>query len=47
VEARGWGEALAEWPCAADALQLPSALRQFPAEPVYARAPDASVRSSA
>jgi len=47
VEARGWGEALAEWPCAADALQLPSALRQFPAEPVYARAPDASVRSAA
>jgi tRNA threonylcarbamoyl adenosine modification protein YeaZ len=47
VEARGWGETVEAWPNAVDALRLPPALRQFPPEPVYARAPDAQVRSAA
>jgi len=47
IEARGWGEAVEGWPCAADALRLPSDLRQVPADPVYARAPDARVRNAA
>jgi tRNA threonylcarbamoyl adenosine modification protein YeaZ len=41
VEARGWGEARDAFPSAADALRLPEALRNLPAKPVYARAPDA------
>ena len=41
VEARGWGEARGAFPSAADALRLPEALRNLPAKPVYARAPDA------
>ena len=47
VEARGSGEARELWPSAADALLLPPALRSLPAAPVYARAPDAQVRSAA
>jgi tRNA threonylcarbamoyl adenosine modification protein YeaZ len=47
VEARGWGEAVEAWPSAGNALRLPLTLRQFPPEPVYARAPDARVRSAA
>lgn len=47
VEARGWGESLDAWPCAADALRLPPALRSWPAKPVYARAPDARAREAA
>jgi len=47
VEARGWGEAIEAWPSAANAFRLPLVLRQFPADPVYARAPDAQVRSAA
>lgn len=46
VEMRGWGEAIAAWPSAADALQLPCRLRQLPPEPAYARPPDARVRST-
>jgi hypothetical protein len=41
VEARGRGEAREAWPSAADALRLPEGLRNLPAKPVYARAPDA------
>lgn len=47
VEARGWGEAVECWPAAADALRLPLQLRQLAPEPVYARPPDARVRSAA
>jgi tRNA threonylcarbamoyl adenosine modification protein YeaZ len=47
VELRGWGEAVEAWPSAADAMQLPAALRSLPPEPLYARAPDARVRSAA
>ena len=47
VEARGWGEAREVWPSAANALNLPSALRCLPPKPVYARAPDARVREAA
>ena len=47
VEARGWGEAREAWPSAANALDLPEALRNLPPKPVYARAPDARVREAA
>jgi hypothetical protein len=47
VDARGWGEAREAWPSAANALQLPPALRSLPAKPVYARAPDARVSEAA
>jgi tRNA threonylcarbamoyladenosine biosynthesis protein TsaB len=47
VEARGWGEAREGWPSAANALRLPEALRNLPAKPVYARAPDAKAREAA
>jgi tRNA threonylcarbamoyladenosine biosynthesis protein TsaB len=47
VEARGWGEAREAWPSAADAMQLPDALRRLAAKPVYARAPDARAREAA
>lgn len=47
IAARGWGEAIEAWPSAADALRLPASLRQLPPDPVYARAPDAKVRSAA
>lgn len=47
VEARGSGQARECWPSAANALSLPLALRSLPAAPVYARAPDARVRSAA
>ena len=47
IDARGWGEARAAWPSAADAMLLPEALRTFPPKPLYARAPDAKVRSAA
>jgi hypothetical protein len=43
VAARGWGEAQDAWPSAANALELPAALRSLPPKPVYARAPDARV----
>ena len=47
VDARGWGVAREAWPAAANALQLPASLRDLPAKPVYARAPDARVREVA
>jgi len=47
VEARGWGEARAILPSAADTLRLPQSLRNLPPKPVYARAPDAKVREAA
>jgi tRNA threonylcarbamoyladenosine biosynthesis protein TsaB len=47
VDARGHGEAREAWPSAADSLKLPQALRNLPAKPVYARAPDARVREAA
>ena len=47
VEARGSGEALEGWPSAANAMRLPEALRSLAPKPVYARAPDARVRSAA
>jgi tRNA threonylcarbamoyladenosine biosynthesis protein TsaB len=45
--ARGWGEARELWPSASNALRLPSALRNLPAKPVYARAPDARMPKAA
>ena len=47
VEARGWGEARESLPAAADAMRLPQALRQLPAVPLYARAPDARAKAAA
>ena len=47
VRARGWGEARALWPSAANALRLPERLRTLAAKPVYARAPDARAREAA
>ena len=47
VEARGWGEAVAAWPSASDALNLPLELRSLPPRPLYARAPDARAREAA
>jgi tRNA threonylcarbamoyl adenosine modification protein YeaZ len=47
VEARGWGEAREAWPSAANALKLPENLRNLPARPVYARAPDARAMEAA
>ncbi|MGI8704215.1 MAG: tRNA (adenosine(37)-N6)-threonylcarbamoyltransferase complex dimerization subunit type 1 TsaB [Sphingomicrobium sp.] len=45
VEARGRGEAILAWPAACEALRLPEPLRSLRPVPVYARAPDAKVRS--
>jgi tRNA threonylcarbamoyl adenosine modification protein YeaZ len=45
VDARGHGRAAEAWPSARYALTLPEGLRSLPAAPVYARAPDAKVRS--
>jgi tRNA threonylcarbamoyl adenosine modification protein YeaZ len=47
IDARGWGEARDAWPSAANALQLPESLRDLPAKPVYARAPDARAMEAA
>jgi tRNA threonylcarbamoyladenosine biosynthesis protein TsaB len=47
VTARGWGEARALWPSAANALRLPDRLRTLAAKPIYARAPDARAREAA
>ena len=47
VDARGWGEARAAWPSAANALKLPESLRSLSPKPVYARAPDARAREAA
>jgi tRNA threonylcarbamoyl adenosine modification protein YeaZ len=47
VEALGRGEAREAWPSAANALRLPQGLRSLAPKPVYARAPDARVKSAA
>lgn len=47
VAARGWGKATEAWPSAANALRLPEDLRNLPAKPIYARAPDARAREAA
>ncbi len=47
VEARGWGEVRECWPSADNALGLPLSLRSLAPAPVYARAPDARVKSAA
>ena len=47
VEARGWGTAQESWPSAAHSLTIPAALRELPAKPVYARAPDARAKEAA
>lgn len=47
VDARGTGGAIDAWPSAAMVLTLPAELRTLPPAPVYARAPDAKVRTAA
>ena len=47
VDGRGWGEAQASMPSAANVLRLPEALRTLPPKPLYARAPDARVPEAA
>jgi tRNA threonylcarbamoyladenosine biosynthesis protein TsaB len=47
VAARGWGEALDGWPCAANLMRLPQELRALSPKPLYARAPDARVPEAA
>ena len=47
VEARGSGEAQAEFPSASKALRLPAQLRSLPPKPIYARAPDARAKDAA
>lgn len=47
VEARGHGEAIDALPSARFAMDLPEALRSLAPAPIYARAPDAKVKSAA
>jgi tRNA threonylcarbamoyladenosine biosynthesis protein TsaB len=47
VDARGSGRAEDAWPSARNALRLPVELRSLPPKPVYARAPDARVKTAA
>ncbi len=47
VETRKTGQAIETWPSASFALRLPEALRSLAPSPLYARAPDAKVRSAA
>ena len=47
VTARGSGEARDLYPSAADAMALPAALRSLAPAPLYARAPDAKVKTAA
>ena len=47
VEARGRGSAVEAWPSASLAMTLPQQLRTLAPAPIYARAPDAKVRSAA
>jgi tRNA threonylcarbamoyl adenosine modification protein YeaZ len=47
VDARGSGRAVAGWPSASNAMRLPVKLRSLPPKPIYARAPDARVRTAA
>jgi tRNA threonylcarbamoyl adenosine modification protein YeaZ len=46
VAARGSGEAVDAVPSAANALDLPEALRSLTAKPIYARAPDAKAKAA-
>jgi tRNA threonylcarbamoyl adenosine modification protein YeaZ len=47
VDARGAGRAVDAWPSASNVLRLAEALRSLAPAPVYARAPDAKVRTAA
>ncbi|HEU5482516.1 MAG TPA: tRNA (adenosine(37)-N6)-threonylcarbamoyltransferase complex dimerization subunit type 1 TsaB [Sphingomicrobium sp.] len=47
VDARGSGRAVDAWPSASHALDVPESLRSLVPAPVYARPPDAKVRSAA
>jgi tRNA threonylcarbamoyl adenosine modification protein YeaZ len=47
VQARGNGRAIEAWPSALNVLRLPEPLRSLSAAPVYARAPDAKVKTAA
>ena len=47
IEARGSGDAVEAWPSASKVFRLPEHLRQLSPAPVYARAPDAKVRTAA
>ena len=47
IDARGDGEAREGWPSASNALRLPEPLRALDPKPLYARAPDAKVKSAA
>ena len=47
VDARGHGRAVEAWPAARFAMALPAELRSLAPAPVYARAPDAKVRTAA
>jgi tRNA threonylcarbamoyl adenosine modification protein YeaZ len=41
IDVRRWGEAREAFPSAVNALMLPDPMRDLPAKPIYARAPDA------
>lgn len=47
IDARGSGEAMENYPDAANALHLPEALRSLPVKPLYGRAPDAKPKAAA
>jgi tRNA threonylcarbamoyl adenosine modification protein YeaZ len=47
IDARGSGEAREGWASASAALRLPESLRSLPPKPLYARAPDAKVKTAA
>ena len=47
VDARGSGRAEEVWPSARNALRLAEVYRSLPPKPVYARAPDARVKTAA
>jgi len=47
IDARGRGEAREGWASASNALRLPASLRSLPPKPLYARAPDAKVKTAA
>ena len=46
IEARGWGNAVAGWPSAANAMRLPTSLRSLAPKPFYGRAPDAKAKAA-
>jgi len=47
IEARGRGRAVEAWPSASNVPRLPETLRRLGPAPIYARAPDAKVRTAA